>query len=53
MSTLQVVVDSLRTDIDMIIQDRVVESEVSSTELGKDTEMDALFATSEIQPPPP
>ena len=52
-STLQAVVDSLRTFIDMILEARVPESEAPSVELAKDTVLAALFATSEIPPPPP
>ena len=51
-STLQAVVDSLRTDIDMILEARVPESEAPSVEPAEDTVMEALFATSEISPPP-
>ena len=52
-STLKVVVDSLRTDIDMILEARVPGSEAHSAEPSEDTLMAALFATSEILPPPP
>ena len=48
-STLQAVVDSLRANIDMILEARVPKS-VEPTE---DTVLAALFATSEIPPPPP
>ena len=51
-STLQAAVDSLRADIDMILEARVPDSEASSTDLAEDTVMAALFATSEIPPPP-
>ena len=51
-SILQVVFDSLRTDIDMILEARVPGSEAHSAEPSEDTLMAALFATSEIPPPP-
>ena len=51
-STLQAAVDSLRVDIDMILEARVPESEAPSAEPAEDTVMVALFATSEIPPPP-
>ncbi|TMX01568.1 hypothetical protein EJD97_024277 [Solanum chilense] len=51
-STLQVAVDSLRADINMILEPRVPESEAPSLVLAADTMMAALFATSEIPPPP-
>ena len=47
-STLQATVDSLRTDIDTILKARVPEF-VDPTE---DIVLVALFATSEIPPPP-
>ena len=52
-STLQAAVDSLRVDIDTILEDRVPESEAPSLEPAEDTVLAALFATSEIPPPPP
>ena len=52
-STLQAAVDSLRADIDMILEARVAESEALSADPSEDTVMAALFATSEIPPPPP
>ena len=52
-STLQPAVDSLRADIDMILEARVPESEAPSAQPAEDTVMAALFATSEITPPPP
>ena len=51
-STLQATVDSHRADIDMILKARVPESEAPSAEPAEDTVMAALFATSEITPPP-
>ena len=51
-STLQDAVDSLRTDINMILESRVPEYEAPSAELAEYTVMAALFATSEIPPPP-
>ena len=51
-STLQASVESLRTDVDMILEARVPEFEASS-EPAEDTVLVALFATSEIPPPPP
>ena len=53
LSTLQAAVESLRLDIDMILEDRVPESEAPSAEPAEDTVMAALFATSENPPPPP
>ena len=52
-STLQAAVDSLRADIDMILEARVPESEAPSVEPAEDTVMAALFVSSEIPPPPP
>ena len=52
-STLQAAVDSLRADIDTILEARVPESEAPSVEPAEDTVLAALFATSEIPPPPP
>ena len=52
-STLQAAVDSLRVDIDTILEARVSESEAPSVEPAEDTVLAALFATSEIPPPPP
>ena len=51
--TLQAAVESLRADIDMILKDRVPESVAPSAEPVEDTVLAALFATSEIPPPPP
>ena len=51
-STLQAAVDSLRADIDMILEARVPESEAPSVEAAEDTVM-AHLITSEIPPPPP
>ena len=51
-STLQAAVDSLRADINTILEARVPESEASSAEPAEDTVMATLFATSEIPPPP-
>ena len=52
-STLQAAVDSLRADIDTILESRVPESEAPSIQPAEDTVLAALFATSEIPPPPP
>ena len=52
-STLQAAVDSLRADIDTILEARVTESEAPSVEPTKDAVLAALFATSDIPPPPP
>ena len=51
-STLQAAVDSLRADIDMILEVRVSDSEAPSVEPAEDTVLAALFTT-EIPPPPP
>ena len=48
-STLQAAVDSLRADIDTILEARVPEP----VEPDEDTILAALFATSEIPPPSP
>ena len=53
MSTLQDAVDSLRADIDTILEARVPEPEAPSVEPAEDTVLAALFATSEVPPPPP
>ena len=52
-STLQAAVDSLRANIDMILETRVPESEDPSAEPAEDKVMAALFSTSEIPPPSP
>ena len=52
-STLQDAVDSLRADIDTILEAKVPDSEAPSTEPTEDTMMASLFVTSEILPPPP
>ena len=52
MSTLQTAVESLRADIDMILEARVPEYEAPSAKPAEDTVMATLFATSEIPPPP-
>ena len=51
-STLQVAVDNLRADTDTILEARVPEYEAPSVEPAEDTVLAALFATSEIPPPP-
>ena len=53
MSTLKAAVDSLRADIDMILEARVPEFEAPSVEPAEDTVLVALFATSEIPQHPP
>ena len=52
-SALQAAVESLRADIDTILEARVPESEAPSVEPAEDTVRAALFTTSEILPPPP
>ena len=52
-STLQPAVESLRADIDMILEARVPESEDPCADPAEDTVLVALFATSEISHPPP
>ena len=52
-STLQAVVESLQDDIYMILEARVRESEAPSTVSAEDRVLAALFANSEIPPPPP
>ena len=51
--TLQAAVESLRADIDMILEARVPESEAPFAVPAEDIVMAALFATSENQPPLP
>ena len=52
-STLQAAVYSLRAYIDTILEARMTESKAPFVEPAEDTVIAALFATSEIQPPPP
>ena len=52
-STLQAAIDSLRADIDTILEARVPEPEAPSVDPAEDTVLAALFATSEVPPPPP
>ena len=52
-SALQAAVDSLRTDIDTILEARVPKFEAPSVEPAEDIVLAALFATLEIPPPPP
>ena len=52
-STLQTVIESLRADLDIILEDRVLESKAPSAEPAEDTVLASLFATFEIPPPPP
>ena len=53
LSTLQAAVDSLRAEIDTILEARVPESEAPSVEPAEDTVLASLFTTSDIPPPPP
>ena len=50
MSTLKAVVDTLRADIDMILEARVPESKAPSVEPAEDIVIAALFTTSESPP---
>ena len=52
-STLQAVVDSVRANINTILEAWGHESEAPFVELAEDTVLAALFSTSEIQPPHP
>ena len=52
-STLQAAVDSLRADIDPILEATMPDSEDPSVEPAEDTVLAALFATYKIPPPPP
>ena len=52
-STVQAVVEILVADIDMIIEDKVPEFEAPSVELAEEKVLASLFATFELQPPPP
>ena len=51
--TLQAALDSLRADIDTLLEARVPESEAPSIEPAEDTVLVALFDTSDIPPSPP
>ena len=51
--TLQAAVESLRADIDMILEARVPESDAPCVEAADDTVLAALFANYEIPPSPP
>ena len=51
--TLQAVVESLRADLDTILEYRVPDSEAPSADPAEDTVMAALFATSDVPPPHP
>ena len=53
MKTLHAVVESIRTDLDNILDDRMPESEAPSAEPAEDTVLDALFSTTAVPPPPP
>ncbi len=53
MSTFQASVESLRVDIDMILDSRVPQYKAPSAEPAEDTVLVALFATFEIPPSPP
>ena len=53
LSTLHAAFESLRADIDMILEAMVPEYEAPSAEHAEDTAMAALFATSKILSPPP
>ena len=52
-TTLQAVVESLRADLDTIMDARVPESKAPSAEPAKDTVLAALFFTTAVPPPPP
>ena len=52
-STLQAAVESLRADIDIILEARVPESEDPFAEPAEDKVLAALSANFEIPPPPP
>ncbi len=52
-ATLQAAVDSLRADINTILEARVQDSETPSVEPAEDTVLAALFSTSKIPQPPP
>ena len=52
-SALQAAVDSLRADIDTIVEARVPEPVAPSVDPAEDTVLAALFATSKVPPPPP
>ena len=52
MSTLQAAVESLREDIDIILESKVPKSESPFAEPTEGTMVAALFAPSKIPPPP-
>ena len=52
-SNLQATVDSLRADIDIMLESRLPESEAPFVEPAEYTVLAALFATLEIPPTPP
>ena len=52
MKTLHAAVESIRTDLDNILDDRMPESEAPSAEPAEDTVLDALFSTTVVPPPP-
>ena len=51
--TLPAAVDSVRADIGTILETKVRDSKAASVEPVEDTVLAALFATSEVPPPPP
>ena len=53
MLTLQAAVNSLRADIDTILETRVPDFEAPSVNPAEDIVLEALFATSDIPSPPP
>ena len=52
-STLHAAVESLRADLDTILEARVPEYETSSTETYEDTILEVLLSTSAVPPPLP
>ena len=53
MKTLHAAVESIRTDLDNILDDRMPEYEAPSAEPAEDMVLDALFSTTVVPPPPP
>ena len=51
--TLQAGVESLRAELDTILEELVLESEAPFAEPAEDTVMTTLFATTDVPPPPP
>ena len=53
LTTLQAVVESLREDLDTILEDQVPKFEAPSVEPSEDTVLATMFSTTAVSPPPP